>query len=394
MRAVMSESISSSRQKTPAALPARGAKDQARQTAAVRRARAALSGASAASVSPGATAQGSSAAALIEAAGASSSRRNGAVRSIGRRKKTPAATAGGAAVRRSTTGSPASNRQRVGRPSRRVAAGVKARGSSTYRGAKPQLPQLNGALSVIISARNERQALPGLLKQVERLHPAEIIVVLNGCTDDSYKFARLCKQAAVVHCPESAGHDVGRAIGAKLSRGDILLFLDGDMVIPAPQLAIFAAAVDGGVDVALNDLDMLLPAFGLSDDVTRCKLYLNSVLGRSDLGVSSMTAVPHALSRRALERIGYRELMVPPKAQAISIIEQLRVEKAGTVNVIKRNRLRQGNIGAGNAIEQLITGDHAEALLRVLIHRDKSCGFTGENLLEQRRQLAAWRNSL
>ncbi|MGN7763433.1 glycosyltransferase family 2 protein [Paenibacillus sp. 22594] len=387
MIAEMPDAISNSRQKATvsAAHSTRRSRAKARQAPAVRKTRAGA---------PGASGHGSSAAAHVQAAGASPSRRNGEGRSSSWRKNARSAAAGRAAGRRSTAGSPASIRQGAGSPLHHIAAGGNARGSAVYRGAKPQLPQWGGSLSVIISARNEMRTLPGLLKQVQQLHPAEIIVVLNGCTDDSYKCTRLCKQATVVHCPESAGHDVGRALGAKLSRGDILLFLDGDMVISAPQLAVFAAAVDGGVDVALNDLDALLPSFGLCDDVTRCKLYLNSVLGRSDLGVSSMTAVPHALSRRALERIGYRELMVPPKAQALSIIEQLRVEKAGTVNVIKHNRLRQGNIGAGNAMEQLIAGDHAEALLRVLIHRDKNGGLTGESLLEQRRQMAAWRNSI
>ncbi|WP_019908763.1 glycosyltransferase family 2 protein [Paenibacillus sp. HW567] len=329
--------------------------------------------------------------------------------------KSPVRRAGAAPSRRSRTGAKAAGRRKAAqaaaiRPAGRANAGAAALKSAVRRRAaagatdagnahvprreEKSLPSLRGTLSVIISARNEEQTLPPLLKQVMRLNPAEIIVVLNGCTDNSFQHSRLCKIATVIHCPESAGHDVGRALGAKLSRGDILLFLDGDMTIPASQLVSFAAAVDDGVDVALNDLDALLPSFELSDDVTRCKMYLNAVLGRSDLGVSSMTAVPHALSRHALERIGYRELMVPPKAQAISIMEKLRVEKAGTVNVITNNRIRQGNTGAGNAMEQLIAGDHAEALRKVLMQREADGLVTGESLLEQRRQMAAWRNRI
>ncbi|WP_313641141.1 glycosyltransferase [Paenibacillus sp.] len=257
-----------------------------------------------------------------------------------------------------------------------------------------KIPSLRGTLSVIISVRNEEQTLARLLHQVSRLGPAEIIVVLNGCSDNSFPISRQHRQAVVVHCPESVGHDVGRAIGAKLSRGDILLFLDGDMVIPASQLGLFTAAVDGGIDVALNDLDPLMPSFGLCDDVTRSKLFLNYALGRYDLGVSSMTAVPHALSRRALEIIGYRELIVPPKAQARSVLEKLRVEKAGTVNVIKHNRLRHANIGAGNAVEKLIIGDHAEALLVVLSRRDEWGPLNSEIQRKYRRQVAAWRNRI
>ncbi|WP_151736661.1 glycosyltransferase family 2 protein [Paenibacillus tengchongensis] len=286
----------------------------------------------------------------------------------------------------------AARRSTVVWPVRGGGAGKPAAWRKTHAANPAQpLPGVKGALSVIITARNEADTLPGLLKQVERLEPAEIIVVLNGCTDQSYERARLCRKAIIVHCPESAGHDVGRALGARLSRGDILLFLDGDINMPASKLAPFAFAVDGGVDVALNDLDGLLPSFGLSDTVTRCKLYLNAVLDRQDLGASSLTAVPHALSRRAVEHIGCRELMVPPKAHALALMKGLRVEKAGSVNVIKHNRLREGNTGAGNAVEQLIIGDHAEALDEVLRQRE-SAGITPEKLHEERQRLAAWRN--
>ncbi|WP_239717156.1 glycosyltransferase [Paenibacillus sp. 19GGS1-52] len=89
------------------------------------------------------------------------------------------------------------------------------------------LPVFHGTLSVIISARNEEETLQRLLKQVARLKPTEIIVVLNGCRDSSFERARLSRQAIVVHCPDSAGHDVGRAIGAKLSRGIFCCFWMG-----------------------------------------------------------------------------------------------------------------------------------------------------------------------
>lgn len=248
-------------------------------------------------------------------------------------------------------------------------------------------------LSVIISARDEEETLLHVIKQAQHLKPAEIIIVLNGCRDRSFQKARLCKEAIIVHCPESAGHDVGRAIGAKLSRGGILLFLDGDMVIPASLLVSFLAAVDQGVDVALNNIDPLLPAFAQWDDVTRCKLFLNAVLDRSDLGAASMTAVPHALSRRAVETIGFPQLMVPPKAQAIAIMEKLKVAKAGTVDVIRQNRQRKANTGDGNAMSRLISGDHAEALHEVL-SREGSRLLAGGNNAENRRMTASWRNGL
>ncbi|WP_084146543.1 glycosyltransferase family 2 protein [Paenibacillus wynnii] len=290
---------------------------------------------------------------------------------------------------------------RIGKGSSKSGKSAKSSSSAPRRSSrKPKsgrslrlIPGFRSSLSVIISARDEEETLFQVLKQVMRLRPVEIIVVLNGCKDRSFQRARLCKQAVVVHCPESAGHDVGRAIGAKLSRGDILLFLDGDMVIPAPQLISFPAAIDRGGDVALNDIDPLLPNFAHWDEVTRCKLFLNSVLGRTDLGTSSITAVPHALSRRAVETIGCQYLMVPPKAHAVAIMEKLKVEKAGTVNVINQNRQRKANTGEGNAMARLISGDHAEALHEVLA-RGGSKGLEGSNGAESRRQTAVWRNGI
>ncbi|AIQ14218.1 hypothetical protein PDUR_21620 [Paenibacillus durus] len=248
-------------------------------------------------------------------------------------------------------------------------------------------------MSVIISACNEEKTLGAVLREAERLMPEEIIVVLNGCIDNSFRRARQCGRAIVVHCPNAVGHDVGRAIGSKLSQGDIMLFLDGDLPIPAPELFPFVAAVDRGADVALNDLNPLFPIFGKCDNVTRCKMFLNMALGREDLGAGSMTAVPHALSRRTLELIGPQALSVPPKAQAAAILEKLRVENAGTVNVIKPNRIRKGNTGAGNNVEQMIIGDHAEALAEVLA-RGAADPLWKENGPDSRRLLAAWRNGI
>ncbi|BCG60689.1 glycosyltransferase family 2 protein [Paenibacillus sp. URB8-2] len=272
------------------------------------------------------------------------------------------------------------------RPSGRTAG--RSSGKAAWRP-----PVLRGKLSVIITACNEESTLGSVLKEAERLKPEEIIVVLNGCVDNSFRRARQCGKAIVVHCPDAAGHDVGRAIGAKLSRGDILLFLDGDMAIPAKELFPFAAAVDGGTDVALNNLNPLLPVFGECDDVTRCKMFLNMALGREDLGAGSMTAVPHALSRRILDVVGPQALSVPPKAQAAAVLKKLCVENAGTVNVIKRNRIRKGNTGAGNGVEQLIIGDHAEAFAELFAHGAAGLPWE-ENGTDSRRMLAAWRNGV
>ncbi|MHA0857007.1 glycosyltransferase family 2 protein [Paenibacillus sp. CMAA1364] len=242
--------------------------------------------------------------------------------------------------------------------------------------------------SVVISVCNEQDTIGSILSEMDKLPLCQVIVVLNGCTDQSFEIARRYPKAIIIHYPEAIGHDVGRVIGTKLTKADIVLYIDGDMLVPASELMPFLIAVDQGVDVALNDITSLLPPFARQDQVTHCKRFLNQVLGRRDLMANSMTAIPHALSRRAIQAVGVLSLMVPPKAQALAIVKGLKVAAVHQVNVITRNRIRQHNVAVGNDVTQLIIGDHLEALDTVI----KLIGKTLYMPNESRSDLAKRRN--
>ena len=231
--------------------------------------------------------------------------------------------------------------------------------------------------------------MPLVIAQLKRLPLGEIIVILNGCHDRSYNKIERDERISIVHYKERLGHDVGRSIGAKLATGHNLLFVDGDLMVKAEQLALFLLAVDNGIDVALNDLSPFLPKFMSQDQVTRMKSFLNIALGRSDLGASSLTAVPHALSRNVLTVVGTHSLMVPPKAQVLAIIENLNVTNIASVDVVKGNRVREGNIGQGNEVAKLIIGDHIEALdegMRLAGIRLKATSLPRHELAKVRNQ--------
>lgn len=247
---------------------------------------------------------------------------------------------------------------------------------------------LNGKASAVIIACNEEATLAGVIDELERLPLSEIIVVLNGCTDNSFSKVVGRKNIILANFPDRLGHDVGRSVGAALATGDSLLFVDGDMEVPAEELGAFLYEQEEGTDVVLNDISTYLPPYARQDEVTRCKLYLNQALGRPDLRSNSLTAVPHALSRRALESIGTEVLSVPPKAQAVAIMKGLRVAAPCSADVISRNRLRQGNSGAGNSVLLLILGDHLEALNEAKRYKGPKLGWESDS----RSQLAKVRN--
>lgn len=218
-------------------------------------------------------------------------------------------------------------------------------------------------VGAVVTAMNEEKTLPGVLAQLERLPLCEIIVVINGSTDHSFAVARRHRRTTVICYPDALGHDVGRAIGAKASVSDIVLFLDGDFPVMAEHLVPFIADIEKGTDVALNDITPYMGLFAQRDAVTVMKEFMNRSLGRSDLAANSLTAVPHALSRRAIEMIGYENLAVPPKAQAKAIRMGLKIRAPMSVDVISRNRLRGAmNVGLANPVSEMIIGDHIEAL--------------------------------
>lgn len=221
---------------------------------------------------------------------------------------------------------------------------------------------LSGRASVVVTACNEEKSIGRLLDELNKLPLLERIVVLNGCSDNTFAEVKSRGGVLLAHFPQRLGHDVGRSIGASLASGDAVLFVDGDMAVPAAELAAFLYEQENGTDVVLNDITRDLPPFGKQDEVTRCKQFLNLALGRPDLGSSSLTAVPHVLSRTAIDTIGRAALAVPPKAQALAILKGLKVSAPCYTDVISRNRLRSSNTGAGNHVARLIIGDHAEAI--------------------------------
>lgn len=228
-------------------------------------------------------------------------------------------------------------------------------------------------VSVIIPVMNERRTLRRVINEAFRVHPrTEVIVVANGSTDGSAAIARK-SGATVLSYAKPLGHDVPRAVGAREARGDVLLFIDADMVIPAAKLRKFVEAVRGGVDVALNDYSGPVRK-AVVHGVVLAKHALNALLLRPDLQGASLTAIPHALSRKALDVIGASPLAVPPLAHTMAIRKGLKVQKVVHVNVGRLNPLRRKR-ERRQSLEPLIVGDHLEAIQWWLKHTDSRGGY-------------------
>ncbi|SFA93732.1 Glycosyltransferase involved in cell wall bisynthesis [Cohnella sp. OV330] len=266
---------------------------------------------------------------------------------------------------------PAVRRKRA-RPARRVEAqgraprtaakrpGTVDRAQTSRTGARGEEAWRPPAVSVIIPVMNEKRTLARVIREAYRIHPrTEVIAVLNGSTDGSLAIAK-ASGARVLVFDRPLGHDVGRAVGAREASGDTLLFIDADMVIPAARLRAFTNAIEQGTDIALNDYSGPRKR-PVVHNVILAKHALNALLGRPDLEGASMTAVPHAISRRALSSIGADALAVPPLAMTKALQAGMNVRRVRHIDVGALNRPRTKRERNGS-LEPLIIGDHLEAI--------------------------------
>nr|WP_249435737.1 glycosyltransferase [Paenibacillus sp. Marseille-Q4541] len=236
-----------------------------------------------------------------------------------------------------------------------------------------EIPAEELLLSVIIPAMNEESTIANVVIESLGIHPScEVIVIVNGSTDQTAERAEAAG-AKVLHYHEPLGHDVGRRRGAEEAKGRVLLFVDGDMVIPSRQLQPFVHAVLSGVDIALNDYKGPVHRTPVHP-VIEAKYALNIMLGRPDLQGASLTAVPNAISRLAYETIGPSVLEVPPLAQTIGVSKGLEVQAVHPIPVGHLNPSRRKS--DTDPLTEIILSDHLVAIRWLTDERGPRAGYT------------------
>tara|TARA_R110002110_G_scaffold91264_2_gene237578 strand:- start:201094 stop:202002 length:909 start_codon:yes stop_codon:yes gene_type:complete len=84
------------------------------------------------------------------------------------------------------------------------------------------------SFSIVIPAKNEEEGLSKLLPRLQALYPdAEILVVNDGSTDGTVGVCESFGVKVISH-PYSKGNGAAVKTGARVARGDYLVYMDGD----------------------------------------------------------------------------------------------------------------------------------------------------------------------
>jgi glycosyltransferase involved in cell wall biosynthesis len=154
--------------------------------------------------------------------------------------------------------------------------------SNTPRKARVREATPTRMISVIIPAHNEEGYLEQTLDTLARQdYPSfEVIVVANGCTDRTADVARgRCHRLIVL---SQKGLGVSRNLGARMAKGELLLFLDADTTLEPTALAgiaeafskeVAAATVKGRPDAQRLKYKLI---YGLKNAVHRWSVHAGS----------------------------------------------------------------------------------------------------------------------
>ena len=117
--------------------------------------------------------------------------------------------------------------------------------------ATPKTSRERCIVSIIVPVYNGglgfEKCLNGIRKSIYQNY--ELIVVDNGSTDNSVSIAHKYGDL-ILHCPGPSGPGATRNMGAEYSQGNILFFIDADVVIRPDTLSKVVAAFEMHQDVA------------------------------------------------------------------------------------------------------------------------------------------------
>jgi glycosyltransferase involved in cell wall biosynthesis len=160
---------------------------------------------------------------------------------------------------------------------------------------------MNQTLSVIIPYWSDIDDLKKVINTAKELSPLEIVVVVNKESKEAGELQKGLK-CKVTLMDMNDQEKMYHLIGVKTALGEVLLFLDGDVVIPLQELKEFVQPLfNGEADMVVNNLDYFLEkGTYLSPNMVWCQ-NLNELSGRRDWNIDTLLSFPYAFTKELVD---------------------------------------------------------------------------------------------
>ncbi len=212
-------------------------------------------------------------------------------------------------------------------------------------------PRAPAVISVVIPAYNEAAVVGRLLDALGGAeHGLEVVVVCNGCTDDTESVARdHPSQPRVLSLPEGSKHGA-LLVGDAASAGFPRFYVDADVVVSADDIHAMAAVLEAGAmavaperSLSLQDSSRTVRAYyRLWERLpsVRTGLYGRGVVGVSEAGYSRIALRPEVMG----DDLYVHSRFSPPERRIVPDTTSVVRGPRSTVDLVRRRvRAAQGN---------------------------------------------------
>ncbi|WP_432662512.1 glycosyltransferase family A protein [Wukongibacter baidiensis] len=187
----------------------------------------------------------------------------------------------------------------------------------------------------IVPARNEGEKISRTLDMLLRTNSDMILVVVNGCTDNTLKRVSNIDSDRIqtLYFNKPLGLDVPRSIGALSayeSGASGFIFVDGDMIgnISNNINEIIFDISSNNIDMALTDCyDETHISSNAAKILLSFRRQLNLELGIYDkIAYAIPSHGPHGISKKFIETVGFKSLSTPPVSLALAVKNRLNIK--------------------------------------------------------------------
>ncbi len=239
-------------------------------------------------------------------------------------------------------------------------------------------------IHAVVPVKNEVLKIAQTLEMLLSSLCDKVIVVLNGCDDNSLEIIEKhrSKRVDFIYFNKALGVDIPRVVGAHMALKDNtegVVFVDGDM--------------KDGINKQINDIVLALKKGSTDMALTNCytniknlsstaKLHLyyrkllNIELGLYErIGYSIPSHGPHGISKNLLTNLDLKELAIPPVSLALSTMKGYAIDTVTNIPVsILPTTIRDE--AHSNQITKTIIGDCIEAI-QVLNEKKRTREYQG-----------------